>query len=265
MTCIACGARNLEGSDWCARCLARFDDAVLTPEPPEAAVLDVADGDVTTPAGGFRRTASTTLRRLYAHGPLSYIEPGGDLQGVIAHQKVLADDGRREDRYSCVGTDDEVQFFVEPYRAVDRPAWTVFAVDGDPLATMIAAGGVARRAMEVRDGTGAPVASLRRAGSRFDVYETSGERVAQVWRDTTAFDTVVHDEWGLTVFSEPRLLGREALAALPLVSWLVWGRSTRPRIEGPESLGAAAFAARSARAVGGMAADVSFALGEFGL
>src|SRR5688500_12075738 len=102
VTCVACGARNVAGSDWCARCLARFDDLVVAPAPP---VVEV-DADVATPAGAFRRTASTTLRRLYAHGPLSYVEPGGELQGVITQQKVLAIDGRREDRYSCIGTDD---------------------------------------------------------------------------------------------------------------------------------------------------------------
>ena len=224
VTCSNCGAANGEDAQWCGLCLVRF-----APAQVEALPAPAEPEPVEAPSHAFRRTPSTTLRRLFARGPLALVEPGGELQATIVRQRVVGGAGEPADRYSCIDPEDRVVFHIEPYRALDQPAWTVFQADGLPLATMIASSGVVGWAMELRDGTGAPVAGLRRGASCFDIVETGGGRIGQVWRSDTFFDTAIEDEWGLTIFEEPALLPRHAVVAIPLVCWAVWGRPARPR------------------------------------
>lgn len=240
MTCNACGAANGDGAGWCSLCFARFDPAPLEDAPPDR------PEPVEAPSLAFRRTPSTTLRRLFARGPLAFVEPGGELQATVIRQRVVGGTGEPADRYSCVDPEDRVLFHIEPYRALDQPAWTVFQADGRPLATMIVSAGVVGRAMELRDGTSAPVAALRRGAGCFEIVETGGDRLGQVWRADTVFESAVEDEWGLTIFEEPKLLPRHAIVAIPLVCWAVWGRPARPRPQpqlagGPPALDFAFF------------------------
>lgn len=217
MTCPSCGATNPEGSQWCERCLGRFD--VRPPAPPAM------------PAGAFVRTASTNLTRHTARGLLVYVEPGGAVQATVLSQRlgrgqgqglvdaVLSRDSLRhlDERHTVCDLHDVPLFYVERYRAVSSPSFAVCEPGGDALAVYVSGDEAL-----VRDGTGAPVGRIRSLKDRLELVETGGVLIAQCWRSEVDLDWVVDDQWGLTVLVEPRILDRRALVAWPLVCRLLW-------------------------------------------
>ncbi|HEV3353610.1 MAG TPA: hypothetical protein VG076_11845 [Acidimicrobiales bacterium] len=219
MICPTCGARNPEGSQWCEVCLHRFGP--LRPPTPKLPESKTA----------FVRTASTTLTRLAARGPLVFVEPGGDVQATVLSQRLgkgegeslgdalLAHDSLRhlDERHTAIDTDDVPVFYVERYRAASKPAFAVFDAAGTPLAVYLSDDGVV-----IRDGTGAPVGRLVPWKDRFQFLETGGEVLAQCWREPVYVQWLVDDQWGLTVLTEPKVFDRRALVALPLVCRLLW-------------------------------------------
>ena len=235
MQCPHCGAVNPDGAEWCQLCLERF--APPTPPPVQPPVVVRRDPQ----PDAFARTGSVTLQRLRADGPLFYLEPGGGPQATVLEEHIemrLAERAdalltgeslrRLDQRHTCVTLDGAPLFSVERYRAVTQAAFTVADADDAPLAIYIP-GDDERRDVELRDGTGAPVAAMRHEHGRYNVHETGGSLVAQLWRDENDLGRVVDDRWGLTVFKEPRLLKRLALVAAPLVCWLLWSRGPRPK------------------------------------
>ncbi|TML64822.1 MAG: hypothetical protein E6G17_01930 [Actinobacteria bacterium] len=136
-------------------------------------------------ADAFARTGSVTLQRLHDGGPLVYLEPGGLPEATVMEEHVemrlaeradalLAGESLRrlDQRHTCVTLDGAPLFSVERYRAVTQAAFTVADADGAPLAIYLP-GDAERREVELRDGTGAPVAAMRREHGRFNVDPSS--------------------------------------------------------------------------------------------
>jgi hypothetical protein len=181
----------------------------------------------------FERTASTTLTRQAARGPLEYVEPGGEVQASVLTQQFARGEGEGlvtalldrdslshlDERHTVVDVHDSVVFYVERYRAASSASFVVFDPNAVPLAVYVSDSPVL-----VRDGTGAPVARLMRRSDRLELVETGGEVIAQCWRSPVYVQWLVDEQWGLTVLHEPSALDRRALVALPLVSRLLWSR-----------------------------------------
>jgi hypothetical protein len=219
MKCAACGASNPAGAEWCSLCLVRFN-ALPETDPARSSH---ADGPVP-----FARTRSTLLVPRPVHDILEYIEPGtDDVQAVVRTLRLLDDGG---ERHTCFDLDDVPLFYVEPYRAVDAPAVTAFSPDGQPLATFLTGTGVDGIVAEVRDGTGAPLATMGKSHDRMALIETGGRQLGECWRQDLECGLVIEDEWGLTVFETPTILDRLAVVALPLACRALFYRHPRPRM-----------------------------------
>lgn len=216
MKCAACGATNPAGAEWCSLCFARFgapaDDAV-----EHGAVAPRLDG-----ARPFVRTRSTLLVPRPHHEVLEYVEPGGDVQAVVRVQHLLDGGG---DRYTCFDTDDMPLFYVERYGAVDEPAFSVFLPNGLPLATVLLESSGPGVVAEVRDGSAAPLATLRSGPDRLDLVETGARSLGFCWREDVVCGAAYEDQWGLTVLEEPEGFDRLAMVALPLTCRLLFTRS----------------------------------------
>jgi hypothetical protein len=241
VTCPSCGARNEEGSEWCERCLRRYD--AVPPTKPNLATSKTA----------FLRTGSTTLTRQTARGPLVFVEPGGDVQATVLTQRtatgygeglggaLLAGDSLRhlDERHTAIDASDVPVFYVERYRAASEPSFAVFEPDGDALAVYRSG-----RPFIIRDGTGAPVARLEERKDRLELVETGGGAIAQCWRAPLDLGWMIDEQWGLTVLETPDALDRRALVALPLVCRLLWSSPPRrkPQDRSGASLGAGVFA-----------------------
>jgi hypothetical protein len=221
VTCPACGAHNPEGSQWCERCLQRFDAA--PPTKPAVAESKTA----------FVRTGSTNLTRQSARGPFVFMEPGSGLQATVLTQQLgkgqgeslgdalVARDSLRHlnERHTVCDLQDVPVFYVERYRAASEPAFAVFDPGGDALAVYLSGD-----PFVVRDGTGAPVARLQAKKDRLELVEVGGGPIAQCWRSPLDLGWMIDEQWGLTVLNEPAVLDRRALVAFPLVSHLLWGQ-----------------------------------------
>jgi hypothetical protein len=221
VTCPACSAQNPEGSQWCERCLRRFD--AVAPVTPNVAESKSA----------FVRTGSTTLTRLSARGPYVFVEPGGTLQATVLTQRLGKGQGESlggalvardsllhlNERHTALDIDDVPVFYVERYRAAERASFGVYEPDGDALAVYLS-----DNPMVVRDGTGAPVARLHDKKDRLELVEVGGGPIAQCWRAPLDLGWVIDEQWGLTVLDEPAVLDRRALVAFPLVCRLLWSQ-----------------------------------------
>ena len=245
MQCPTCRGSNLDDARWCTLCFAPFPVSLapiahLAPASPR-----LAD---TSRSGAFARTASMTLTRLVAGGPLFYVQPGGDAVAVIATEHagdgirawadaLLAGDSlhRLDERHTCRDLDDDVLFYVERYRAVPELAFTIFDPAGAPLGTYLSNDDLLDREVVVRDGTSAPVATMR-AGKdeRLDLYETGGGHLGFCWREDCDLITAIDDRWGLVMLETPRALDRRAIVAAPLVCRLISRRRPRPRPRLPD-------------------------------
>jgi hypothetical protein len=216
--CPACGAHNPEGSQWCERCLRRFDAV-----PAEASTPGVSSA--------FVRTGSTTLTRLSAREPLVFVQPGGGVQASVLTQEFAKGQGESllgalgagdslahlNERNTVLDEDDVPLFYVERYRAASEAAFTVCEPNGDPLAVYLSG-----NPFVVRDGTGAPIAELQQRKDRLELVEVGGGPIAQCWRAPLDLGWMVDEQWGLTVLDEPAVLDRRALVACPLVCRLLW-------------------------------------------
>jgi len=240
MQCPTCRASNPDDARWCTLCFEPFPVALAAaadvgrPSPPPAG---------TSRSGAFARTASMTLTRLVAGGPLFYIEPGGAAVAVIMTEHtgdgirewadaLLAGDSLRrlDERHTCLDLDDNVLFYVERYRAVPEPAFTVFDPGGTPLGSYLSSGDLFDHEVVVRDGTSAPVATMRAgADQRLDLFETGGGHLGFCWYEDCDLITVVDDRWGLVMLETPRALDRRAVVAAPLVCRLISRRRPRPK------------------------------------
>jgi hypothetical protein len=240
MQCPTCRASNADDARWCTLCFDPFPVAlaaaadVARPSPPPAGA---------SRSGAFARTASMTLTRLVAGGPLFYIEPGGGAVAVIMTEHtgdgirewadaLLAGDSLRrlDERHTCLDLDDGVLFYVERYRAVPELAFTVFDPEGEPLGSYVSSDGLLEREVVVRDGTSAPVATMRAgADQRLDLFETGGEHIGFCWHEDCDLITVIDDRWGLVVLDTPSGLDRRAIVAAPLVCRLISRRRPRPK------------------------------------
>ena len=232
MTCPSCGAHNPEGSQWCERCLRRFD--AVPPVKPNQGQSKSA----------FVRTGSTNLTRLTARGPYVFVEPGGSLQATVLTQQLGKGQGESlggalvardsllhlNERHTVLDLDDAPVFYVERYRAASAPAFGVYEPDGDALAVYLSGD-----PFLVRDGTGAPVARLQTKKDRIELEEVGGGPIVQCWRSPLDLGWLIDEQWGLTVLSEPAVLNRRALVAFPLVCHLLWGQP--PRKKDQESVG----------------------------
>src|SRR5438270_3631916 len=119
VTCPSCGAHNPEGSEWCERCLLRFD-AVPSTTP-----------NLAESKNAFVRTGSTTLTRQTARGPLVFVEPGGGVQATVLSQQLGKGQGESlagalvardsllhlNERHTVIDCFDVPVFHVERYRA----------------------------------------------------------------------------------------------------------------------------------------------------
>lgn len=239
MICPACGARNPEGSQWCERCLRRFD--AVPPVKPNLAESQNA----------FVRTGSTNLTRLTPRGPYVFVEPGGDLQATVLTQELGKGQGESllgaltardplahlNERNTVLGADDLPVFYVERYLAATTAAFGVYEPDGDALAVYLSGD-----PFLVRDGTGAPVARLQPKKDRLELVEVGGGPIAQCWRSPLDLGWLIDEQWGLTVLEEPKVLDRRAMVAFPLVCRLLWSRPPHKKSAENDVVGAAAFA-----------------------
>jgi hypothetical protein len=240
MQCATCRASNPDDARWCTLCF----------EPFPVALASVVDIPRPSPApvgasrpGAFARTASITLTRLVAGGPLFYIEPGGDAVAVMMTEHtgdgihewadaLLAGDSvhRLDERHTCLDLEDNVLFYVERYRAVPEVAFTIFDPEGAPLGTYLASSDMLDHELVVRDGTSAPVATMRPgADQRLDLVETGGEHLGFCWHEDCDLITLTDDRWGLVMLETPRVLDRRAIVAAPLVCRLISRRRPRPK------------------------------------
>jgi hypothetical protein len=85
----------------------------------------------------------------------------------------------------------------------------------------------------VRDGTSAPVATLRpkRGGlETFVLFETGGTELAVCWREDIVLGHYLDERWCVSLYEQSRALPlpRLAVIALPLVCLILFGRPARP-------------------------------------
>ncbi len=233
MDCPACEAANPDEAQWCGQCYSSLTGTVplMAPRPCPEPSASMA----------FRATASVTLRPMTFGAPLVYFDPVTDqpearvlvnkLPGGLAAEAGALLSGQSahhlQERHTCFDLDDVPLFYVERYRAVDGTAFAVFEPDGDPLASYVPYGDIFSKDVELRDGTGAPVARMHSHAGRLDMVETGGPTFAFCWREPCDLGQMVDDAWGLTVFEEPAVLDRRAVVAAPLVCRLLSRRTAR--------------------------------------
>ena len=83
----------------------------------------------------------------------------------------------------------------------------------------------------MRDGTSAPVATLRpKPGGleTFELFETGGGKLAVCWREDLVLGEQVDERWCVSLYVDRSALPRLGLVALPLVCLILFGRPARP-------------------------------------
>jgi len=216
--------------------------------PSCGAELDPEDAPTAVP--GFRaanqepftRTSTFVLRRLSVGGSIVYQGHEGRIEANVVPEHepdgraVLAASGAGRARLSCVDLDGDQLFSLETYDAADR-SFTARAPDGEALATYLSQGTLLAPEVLVRDGTSAPVATLRpKPGGleTFELFETGGGKVAVCWREDLVLGEQVDERWCVSLYVDRCALPRLALVALPLVCLILFGRPARalPREHG---------------------------------
>ena len=82
----------------------------------------------------------------------------------------------------------------------------------------------------MRDGTSAPVATLRpKPGGleTFELFETGGGKLAVCWREDLVLGEQLDERWCVSLYVDRCALPRLALVALPLVCLILFGRPAR--------------------------------------
>ena len=213
MQCPACRASNPDDARWCTLCFAPFPVSLA----PVAAMAASPRPDEASGSEAFARTASVTLTGDGIHAWADALLAGDSLH-------------RLDERHTCLDLHDNMLFYVERYRAVPELAFTVFDPSGTPLATYLSSDDLLDREVVVRDGTSAPVATMRAvADHRLDLFDTGGEHLGFCWHEECDLITVIDDRWGLVMLEAPHALDRRAIVAAPLVCRLISHRRPRPK------------------------------------
>jgi hypothetical protein len=154
----------------------------------------VAGRRLPRPAGlpPFRHGPACTLLRLSARGTLVLAGPDGTLEATVR-----SPGNRAVPPLTCHDLDGPLLFRLTVYEAATR-ALVAVAAGGAPLATFLA-GPVIEPAVDVRDGTSAPVGRVRPAGGEggWEVVETGGGRLASLSSADVEADGTVDDQWTL--------------------------------------------------------------------
>lgn len=192
--------------------------------------LDPEDGPDAAPAfrnvdqEPFTRTSTFVLRRLSVGGSIVYQGHEGRIEANVVPEHRA---GRA--RLSCVDLDGDPLFSLETYDAADR-SFTARAPGGEALATYVSNGTLLAPEVLVRDGTSAPVATLRpKPGGleTFELFETGGGKLAVCWREDLVLGEQIDERWCVSLYVDRCALPRLALVALPLVCLILFGRPAR--------------------------------------
>ena len=218
--------------------------------PSCGAELDPDDGPAAVP--GFRaadqepftRTSTFVLRRISVGGSIVYQGHEGRIEANVvpehrdsravpvasgAGRAVPVASGAGRARLSCVDLDGDHLFSLETYDAADR-SFTARAPNGEALATYLSMGTLLAPEVLVRDGTSAPVATLRpKPGGleTFELFETGGSKLAVCWREDLVLGNHLDERWCVSLYVDTPALPRLALVALPLVCLILFGRPAR--------------------------------------
>jgi hypothetical protein len=200
----------------CPTCLAE-----LVVDPARAAdmlAITLARGFYPARAAGavpFEQGVGCTLLRARPQASLIFVGDDGFLE---AH--VDGHDHRALPPLACRDLDGEVLFRLARYQAADD-ALVAYGADGAPIGTYLPRPGMVHPAIDVRDETSAPVATLCAArdwaGHGFDLVRTGGLVVARVGQVDVENDGWVDDEWSLRPIVAAGDLPLRPLAAVALV------------------------------------------------
>ena len=172
----------------------------------------------------FTRTSTFVLRRLSVEGSIIFQGHEGRIEANIVSER---ENGRA--RLTCVEVDGDELFSLETYDAADK-AFTARSPDGAPMATYVSKGTLLEPEVLVRDGTSAPVATLRpKPGGleTFELFETGGHQLAVCWREDLVLGHYIDERWCVSLYDEKPPLPRLAIVALPLVCLILFGRAAR--------------------------------------
>ena len=217
MRCLWCHKSWSNGERLCPSCGAELD-----PDDGPTAVPEFRAADQEP----FTRTSTFVLRRLSVGGSIVYQGHEGRIEANVVPEH---GPGQRA-RLSCVDLDGDPLFSLETYDAADR-SFTARAPGGDALATYLSDGTLLAPEVLVRDGTSAPVATLRpKPGGleTFELFETGGGKLAVCWREDLVLGEQVDERWCVSLYVDRCALPRLALVALPLVCLILFGRPARP-------------------------------------
>jgi hypothetical protein len=195
----------------------------LCPDCGSELEADLTSGAATPayrPAGtkAFDPLATVTVRRMTPSGPLVLLGGEGRIEANVVEEG---------GHLACHDIDGGTLFRLEQYEPA-AGALTAFSAGGEPLATYLPHGD----GLDVRDGTSAPVATLRPergSSDNFDLVETGGRRLASCWRQDLERGDCIDEQWTLVLAGVKLPLDRLGVVALPVACLVRFGRPPRPR------------------------------------
>ena len=225
-TCRHCGQTWPARMKSCPECLAE-----LQPDPAAAAQAIAATlvrgFYLPRPAGlpPFRDGPDCTLLRATQQSSLIFVSSDGLLEADVEGR-----DARAVPPLQCRDLDGTELFRLERYQAA-RSALVAIGADGAPIGTYLKRPDLLQGIIDVRDGTSAPVAVLRRPSTRsdhsFDLVRTGGPTVARVNMFDVDLEGLVDDQWSLqTVSADGLPVSALAAVALLLAAKVLLGRPT---------------------------------------
>jgi hypothetical protein len=159
-----------------------------------------------------------SVRRMAIAGPLVVLGVNGRIEANLMP---------KGDAVVCNDLEGPALFSLKRYRPVEGGV-VAFTADDEPMATYLPDG----VDVAVRDGTSAPVATLRpQRGARnhYDLVETGGKRrLASVWRQEYELRDVIDDQWTVQPSD-----GHLPVTALALVALLVVCAARFPSVPRP--------------------------------
>ena len=225
-TCRHCGKTWPARMKSCPECLSE-----LEPDPEAAAQAIAATlvrgfylpRPVDVPP--FRGGPDCTLLRATKHSSLIFVGSDGLLEADVEGR-----DTRAIPPLSCRDLDGTELFRLERYKAA-KAALVAIGADGAPIGTYLKRPDLLEGIIDVRDGTSAPVAMLRRPTSRSDysfaLVRTGGPTVARVDMFDAELAGMVDDQWSFQTISPDGLpLPAMAAVALLLAAKVLLGRPT---------------------------------------
>jgi len=218
--CLWCHKSWSSESRLCPACGARLDPENGAHAVPRFRAVDQEP---------FTRTSTFVLRRLSVGGSIVYQGHEGRIEANVVPESRIDYQATARARLSCVDLDGEPLFSLETYDAADR-SFTARAPNGEALATYLLKGTLLEPEVLVRDGTSAPVATLRpKPGGleTFELFETGGGKLAVCWREDLVLGDHLDERWCVSLYVDTRALPRLAMVALPLVCLILFGRPPR--------------------------------------